>query len=273
MPTSIKKISILGCGWLGLPLAEQLQLLGFELHGSTTTPEKLSILEKAGIRPYLIKTGANLDVDDETFFETDLLILNIPPGRKRDDVEERYPHEIRLVVDRALEVGAKRLIFVSSTSIYPNTNTMISEKDDVRVKKGSGLALTRCEQYLEELKDIPLSILRLGGLVGGSRKAGRFLAGKKNLSNGAAPVNMLHRDDAIGVILQMIQGDHFGRTFNVCADEHPSRRDFYRTQALKEGLEPPTFTEEEEASFKIISNTALKTTLGYIFKHPDPMAF
>ena len=48
------KISILGCGWLGLPLAKALLEKGFSVNGSTTSTEKLSILENAGISPFLI---------------------------------------------------------------------------------------------------------------------------------------------------------------------------------------------------------------------------
>lgn len=48
------KISILGCGWLGFPLAKALLLKGFSVKGSTTSSEKLATLEKAGITPFLI---------------------------------------------------------------------------------------------------------------------------------------------------------------------------------------------------------------------------
>jgi UDP-N-acetyl-D-mannosaminuronate dehydrogenase len=42
-----KNISILGCGWLGLPLAKGSIGKGISVKGSTTSPNKISILEKS----------------------------------------------------------------------------------------------------------------------------------------------------------------------------------------------------------------------------------
>ena len=41
-----QKISIVGLGWLGLPLAVQLQKRGYAINGSTTTLDKLEVLAK-----------------------------------------------------------------------------------------------------------------------------------------------------------------------------------------------------------------------------------
>ena len=39
-----QRISILGCGWLGLPLAKELLDRSFEVKGSTTSSNKLDQL-------------------------------------------------------------------------------------------------------------------------------------------------------------------------------------------------------------------------------------
>ena len=57
------KISILGCGWLGLPLAKALLKKKFHVNGSTTTVEKLDVLKDEGINPFLIDIP--LSIDDE----------------------------------------------------------------------------------------------------------------------------------------------------------------------------------------------------------------
>ena len=51
----MKQISILGCGWLGFPLAKSLLQKGYMVSGSTTSVEKISVLENAGITPFLIE--------------------------------------------------------------------------------------------------------------------------------------------------------------------------------------------------------------------------
>ena len=78
-----KTISILGCGWLGTPLAERLVQAGHTVKGSTRTPEKLAALRAKGIQPYLIRLGPDLNNGEAAdFFDSDVLILNIPPGRR-----------------------------------------------------------------------------------------------------------------------------------------------------------------------------------------------
>lgn len=274
MSSSLKKISIIGCGWLGLPLGRSLVKAGYTVKGSTTTESKLERLEQAGIQPYLIKLEETVAGEVRDFFQTDLLLINIPPGRRREDVARRYPAEIRMLMDRALAEGVKRVIFVSSTGVYANVNEEVTEEETRLAEKGSGGALVSCEQYLQSLLKEELTILRLAGLVGGDRKAGRFLAGKQQVSNGDAPVNMVHRDDCIAVIKKIVDSQILGQVFNVCADEHPTRKDFYTSQALKNGFEPPGFAEgEEDLSYKIVSNQKLKSLLDYRFLHPDPMEF
>ncbi|WP_258929290.1 hypothetical protein [Flavobacterium davisii] len=41
-----QKISLLGCGWLGLPLAESLIKKGYEIKGSTTNLDKIPLLKQ-----------------------------------------------------------------------------------------------------------------------------------------------------------------------------------------------------------------------------------
>ena len=45
-------ITILGCGWLGLSLAQALVKEGYAVKGSTTTEEKLEQLQYAGVEPF-----------------------------------------------------------------------------------------------------------------------------------------------------------------------------------------------------------------------------
>ena len=54
---SQNKIGIIGCGWLGLPLAKEFVSNNYKVKGSTTTKEKLEILKNEGIDAYLIDVG------------------------------------------------------------------------------------------------------------------------------------------------------------------------------------------------------------------------
>jgi len=269
------RISVLGCGWLGLPLAKRLIELGHIVKGSTTTAQKIAILHKNKIDPFLIEVQKKIKGNNlQHFFNSGILIINIPPGRKRRDVARAHPRQVAAIIEKALLHGTKRVLFVSSTSVYGNVNRVVTESDDPRPETASGEALVAAEEMLMRQEDLETTIVRFGGLVGEDRKAGRFLAGKTDVKNGDAPVNMIHRDDCIEVIAQIIAKDSWGDIFNVCADEHPTRKAFYTAQAKKQGFEVPIFSESEAlVSYKEVSNYKVKQVLNYEFLNPDPMMF
>lgn len=270
---NMNKISIIGCGWLGLPLGEFLVQQGYSLLGSTTTIPKIELIRKAGIEPYLITAGPTLEGEGlNDFFSSDILIINIPPRRRRPNVKALHFTEVKNVIDAAVKGRIQKIIFCSSTGVYPNTNDVVDESHPLIAQTESTGAIIEIEGYLKKVA-IESTILRFSGLVGGDRKAGRFLAGKKNLKNGNAPINLVHRTDCIQVIHEVIRQNSWNEVFNVCADQHPLRKDFYKEQTRKQGLEPPSFSDEEELSYKMVSNARVKKVLGYSFLHPDPNKF
>ena len=270
-----RRISILGCGWLGLPLGAHLAAAGYEVNGSTTKAEKLAHLREAGIHPFLIEVGETVQgPEQQRFFDSDLLIVNIPPGgRQNPDVQKTHPLQIKAILRAAQDGPIQHLIFVSSTSVYGDEKRVVSEADHLNPSTPSGRALAEIEGFLRQLHQPQTTILRMAGLVGGNRKAGRFFAGKKGLPGGEAPVNLVHLDDCIGLIQAVIQQQKWGEIFNVCADEHPSRAKLYAHQAQQLGLPRPEFIAGDDYPFKIVSNNKAKEQLGYTFLHPDPMAF
>ncbi len=91
------------------------------------------------------------------------------------------------------------------------------------------------------------------------------------MPNAGAPVNIIHQNDCIELIYQIIKQQVWGETFNACADKHPLRKDYYREAAVLIGLESPEFTNQEACSYKLINSDKIKKRLGYTFKYPDPM--
>lgn len=260
-------ISIIGCGWLGLPLAQFFIKKGVVVKGSTTTFSKLAILENEGIQPFLIRLSpemAGREVAD--FFKTDVIIINIPPKRHLPNIETLYPLQIQSLIQQIKCHHIAKVLFVSSTGVYPNLGRVVTEMDVVDPARTSGKAIVKAEQLLLDATDFQTTILRMAGLIGGTRKAGRFFTGRKNIPKGKAPVNLVHLEDCIGVINAVIEQEQWGEIYNVCADEHPTRADFYRSQAKLQGFETPTFLMDEVANFKVVSNEKVKRDLAYTFK-------
>lgn len=266
----METISILGCGWLGLPLAEHLVSSGYKVKGSTRTKKDISFLESKGIEPSLLVLdpeirGSNLN----NFFDSDILIINFPPERREDIVEYHERQAVSLIETIKLS-AIKKVVFASSTSVYPDSNREVTEDEVLEPSKSSGKALLIFETLLNNCPEFKTTVLRLAGLIGYDRKPGRFLAGKKEVMNGQAPVNLIHQDDCVHIIHQIIEKNIWGETFNACADLHPTRKEYYINAASRLGLTPPTFVETKDLSYKIVSNEKLKKQLNYIYKYPDP---
>lgn len=284
-------ISVLGCGWLGLPLGRRLAAQGFRVKGSTTTPEKRADLQVAGIEPYVLRLMPEIKSDNAAFFEANRLFLNVPPPRGRDDVAAFHRAQIAAVLRALRREGAPHhkgttfgpppIIFASSTGVYPDRPGLAREGDAPhpgdparKTLRASARAVLEAEDLLRSAEGLDVTILRFGGLYGYDRQPGRFLAGRTDVEGGARPVNMIHRDDAVGLVEAVIRQDVRGEVFNACADAHPPRRVFYRRAAERLGLEPPTFQDEEDGGQggKVVSSRKIKERLGYAFQHPDPLA-
>lgn len=268
-------ISILGCGWLGLPLAEHLIAKGHSINGSTTTKSKLSKLEDAGITPYLLTLEPELQGSGNcrSFWIADVLILNIPPGRGRDNITDFHLTQVKEVIKKIKESTIKHVVFISSTSVYPSLSGLVEEKDTEEGKAGreSGNALLQAEALLQNEQAFDTTVLRFGGLYGYDRHPAKYLAGRENLSKAKAPVNLIHRDDCIQIITTIIEDKIKGEIFNGVSDGHPPRKMYYTAAAKKLGLNPPSFKKDTAKNYKVVSNRKLKNRINYRFKYPNPM--
>jgi nucleoside-diphosphate-sugar epimerase len=108
-------------------------------------------------------------------------------------------------------------------------------------------------------------------LIGYTRHPGNFFKKGKVVADPDARVNLIHRDDCIQIISQIIEQEAWGEIFNCCADTHPTKREFYTQAAESIGKPAPEFSNSDNKSFKIISNQKVKSFLDYQFLHPDVM--
>jgi nucleoside-diphosphate-sugar epimerase len=191
------KVSILGCGWLGLPLGVALHQGGNTVCGSTTKIDKLAVLQTHGITPFLIRLPLE-DVTDVSFFQSDVLVVNIPPRRKAGLTDEYLQH-LEQLRNFLLTTSLRKIVFISSTSVYPDVNREVTEAD------------ASTESYAYKAEQIFFSspfqttVLRFGGLFGPGRNAGIFFAGKIDIPGADSPVNLIHLDDCIAIISAIIR--------------------------------------------------------------------
>jgi len=253
--------SLLGTGWLGLPLARELISQGYRVIGSTRTKQRNSELLAANIQPYNI--DLNLQTQDwDGFLQSGILIINIPSKEIRG---------FERLIANIQNSDIQKVLFISSTSVYPTLNRVIHE--DKNLEKNEH-PLRKIEQLFLNNTQFETSVIRFGGLIGYSRHPGRFFKPGLSIKNPDSKVNLIHRDDCINIILRIIKLNLWGEEFNCCADTHPTKREFYSYVALQCGIEELKFEQQDEPCYemnKIISNRKVKKVLGYEFKYPDLM--
>jgi nucleoside-diphosphate-sugar epimerase len=267
----IQTITLIGLGWLGRPLAHEFLKRGYRVKGSTTTPEKQAKLQVEGIDAHILSLSPQPTGSLDELLQTDLLVVNVPPKASKlgDDF---HPQQMQHLADAVRQSSVRWVIYVSSTSVYPELNRVMVEEDVQTPEQSAAPALVRAEQIWQNLPNKQLTILRCGGLMGYDRQAGKYVAGK-TVNSGAGPVNYIHRDDAVGLIATVLEKQLTG-VFNVVAPEHPSREAVYRASCEGLGYTLPTFVEPQSSiPFKLVSSEKLIQATGYLFYYSNPLDF
>jgi nucleoside-diphosphate-sugar epimerase len=267
------QISILGCGWLGLPLAKKLIEKGNSVNGSTTSENKLSILEQSGINPYLVALESESVSESINDFlnNSEILIIDIPP-KLRGNNADSSDHSRKIFVEKIQNLipfieksTVKKVLFVSSTSVYGDENGIITEETNPNPETENGKQLLLAEAFLQKNQNFETTIVRFGGLIGEDRHPVKFLAGKENLENPDAPVNLIHQNDCIRIIEEIINQSKWNEVFNAVAPFHPTRQEYYTQKAKEQNLVLPKFVAEKSNIKKTISSEKVEKILSYQF--------
>jgi len=263
-------ISILGCGWLGLPLAKKLLENGHSINGSTTSRNKLRSLSSEGISPYLIQLFEEGVKGDISSFlgKSKVLIIDIPPGLRKNP-EANFVARIGRLKSYIEKSGIEKVLFVSATSVYMD---MLEFPVYTEENAANGIAenskqLIGAEELLKASENYETSILRFGGLIGPGRHPVNHLSGKSDLKDPEGPINLIHLEDCIGIIEAIIEKEAWGETFHGVAPEHPTRKDYYSRIAKEKDLATMTFAENAPSKGKIIESVKIDDILGYQFKN------
>jgi nucleoside-diphosphate-sugar epimerase len=263
----MKQISILGCGWLGFPLAKSLLQKEFRVYGSTTSVEKISLLENTGITPFLIElSDVTIEGEIASFLKnSEILIIDIPP-KLRGNSSENFVGKIQNLIPFIENSSVKKVLFVSSTSVYSDDTNTITENTIPNPDTESGIQLLEAEQLLQSNKNFQNTVIRFGGLIGEDRHPIQFLAGRTNLENPDGPINLIHQMDCIGIIEAIIQQDSKdNETFNAVAPYHPTRKEYYTQKAIELNLPLPEFNESKPSVGKTILSEKVALVLNYNF--------
>jgi len=176
-------------------------------------------------------------------YRCDTCVIGIPP--KGDHLAHLRQHLAQLSTQT-------HILFLSSISYY-------NGKEEV----------VRAERLLKHTFPDAV-ILRLGGLMGYDRIAGKYTAGKMLPAN--SMTRYIHRDDAVGIIERIIAVQLRGATLNLLAPIQRVKKSLYTHNARRFGFAQTHFLSEEVVHTPMPPST-LPKILNYRFKRPDVLTF
>lgn len=231
--------AILGLGFLGRPLAEQVYQSGAQV---------------AAVKKRLTSDDINLpialqfaDLDDAhaaervyaTWQDYPTWLALLPPSSVAD-----YVAVIAQWTQAAQQYGVQHLVFASSISVYGTQARQCDENSVLAPDTESARKLVAAEQIVLNSGIAHIDVLRLGGLYAAMRHPLYRLLQQTVVQGANHTVNMVHQERALAVLLRVLHNPNGIRIRNIAETAHPNKRDFYTQEAQKLGLACPNFRDD-----------------------------
>ena len=253
------KIAVIGCGWLGLPVGEELIEQGHQVVGTTTSQGKIEFLESKGIETHILDLKE--DIINFSFLKNcDRALICFPPGLRKEN--HSFPRQIERLISGLSNKGLNKIIFISSTGVYPshgifNENLVINEP----ISSKQSLLLNAEKEISQQFNTL---IIRMGGLFGGTREPHNFIKSSKQFETNTE-VNLIHQSDAVNLCIKSILNDKTGIT-NGVHPHHPLKHSFYKEcfkRKDKDFIIPPPskYTQREINSNRLTAEDFLYESL------------
>ena len=173
----------------------------------------------------------------------DVLVIAIPPRDNYLDVLEETLAHINV---------AAQVILLSSISFYDEKPLVVEA--EMRVQKLHKTTV----------------VLRLSGLMGYDRVAGKYTSGK--VWDYDMRTNYVHRDDVVGVIASVIKSDISNEVFDVVAPQQSIKKEIFAQNAKQFGFNESTFLDSTVRG-KVLTSEKLIERLDYTFIKEDVKEF
>jgi nucleoside-diphosphate-sugar epimerase len=276
------RVLIIGCGYVGLPLGAELVRQEHEVFGVRRHPTPQADLQAAGIKPLVadITQPAELARLPAPF---DWVVNCVSStGGGAEEYRRVYLQGTRNLIEWLASAPPQKFVYTSSTSVYGQTDgSLVKESSPTEPLAETARVLVETEKVLlgaAREKKFPAVILRVAGIYGPDR--GYWF--KQHLKNeariegkGERLLNMIHRDDVVGIIIAALKNGRAGEVYNAVDDGPVTQLQFFRWLAgALDLLMPPAASEDPDASRKRgltnkkVSNRKMKMELGYLFKFP-----
>lgn len=214
---------IIGAGWLGQEVLNRLALSGIDCWSTN-------------------RKSFDWRSDEFPAESCDILFLNTPP--LTDILPEDFVGKIPIR-------NGQRIIFISSIAVYGATNGEVTERTPPQPETKNGMWLFAVEQLLLQKFRGHISIIRAGGLIGGTRHPVYFLA-NKSIEN--SRINLIHRNDLVEIIFAISSLEDPPAIVNAVAPNHPYKKDYYGDWVKRLNLPPIKILTDPEDSKIVLSD-------------------
>jgi len=276
------RVLILGCGYVGLPLGTELAKQGHEVFGVRRSAAGAAEMKAAGITPLMADiTRAEELANLPGPFDWVVNTVSSTKGGVAD-YRQVYIDGTRNLIDWLLSSRPKKFVYSSSTSVYGQTDgSPVKESSQTEPASETSKVLVEAEKLLmaaAQQQKFPTVILRAAGIYGPDRGhlLLQYLRNEARIAGkGERIINMIHRDDLVGIIIAALKSGRTGEIYNAVDDEPVAQIHFFRWLSETLGKWMPPFVIESEdgqrkrgLTNKKVSNRKLKMELGYPFKYP-----
>ncbi len=276
------RVLIAGCGFVGLPLGAELARTGHDVWGLRRSRAAETELRAAGLTPVTAdltrpETLSRIGVS----FDWVVFCASASGGGIRE-YREIYVGGMRHLLAWLTPAPPRKFVYTGSTSVYAQTDgAEVDETSPTKPAEETGQILLEAERLLlvaARERQFPGVVLRLAGIYGAGRGywLKQFLRGAAVVEGGDDRVlNMVHRDDVVGAVIQALEHGRVGEVYNVVDDEPVTLRACFEwlsgklERPLPAGAPAPAREPRKRgASNKRVSNRKLKLELHYRFKYP-----
>ena len=275
------RLTIVGCGYVGMALARELR----RHHGqaqltlTTTSEERRGDLEPLADQ-VLICDARKTDELYEALIDADVAVVCLGPKGDRQVDAVGYQQTFLDSLNCLKQLVPKlpklaQIVYTSSCSVYGNADGgWVDETTPAQPRDEHSAVLLDAEQLLQDVATTAakrVCILRLAALHGPGRDLDqrfRGLAGQTRAGDGQRFTNWIHVSDAAGALLRSIE-DNWSGLVNVVNDEPIRLADLADGVLRRQGLAAIQWSGETQhgGCNRRISNHRLKD-LGYVLRHP-----
>ena len=280
------RVAILGCGYVGLELGRQLQAAGHDPIGVRRSDDGIDAIQEAGF------DAVQADVTDEDTLERipdvdAVVFIASSGGRDAEAARAVYVDGLRTAIDHfgARTSAPEHVVYTSSTGVYgDHGGDFVDESTPLEPTTEKTRVLVEAERTLHdrtEAHGMTGIVVRFAGLYGPDRyRLTRYVEGP--VTEGY--LNMLHRDDAAGVVrFALTDAAAASEDVLLAVDDEPVDKWMFADWLADEcGVDRPARVSKEErlaeddlseaarrrlTTSKRCSNEKLRE-LGYEFTYP-----